>query len=657
MRLSSVKRLVLLLGAVLWVACSSSDASKEPPASVADLSITELKPEILVPGSVIVVTGTFGDVTVPILELSGVFEGQTVTLRLPGQLVAPDRIDVPWSGGLAEGLPADTGAFTGRARMLATGPVDGREHVSAKVETALTIANTFDPSLFLVFEGTIFINDEIAVEGNNFLLGGDEGHTTALVEGCFTKKGDTTCTPISDVEIPMQVDPPLQRKKATFPFAPKIAGIEAGEFHGTVRLRNDPPNATGAIETKQIPVDYSLIPPTIFSFSPESASLGQYVDISGGGFLGPTAIDGTPAVTTVELSGTFTPAGAPSGSPATVTLVPEFVAGRLVRYVLNEEDALGKLADLRTVTGVFNGTATPTTTYGTVTVTGSGTNVILGIAPVKQVVYVRFLPSYVESLRHFGLRSVEQRIRDRVIEVLERDYTGVNAEFRTVEPTDFALFAQVDIGGPDPNGLGLIGYDNSPGKDKGNQRLYDKIGGVNAVTQEDGYPGFGGVFVESLFGFSKHPGKFAQALEVADPLFDQLFDPFRPDRGGTPVLAEDLANLDIPTLADGFECPAKSPRSKQIACAVWALGSMIGTTTGHEVAHSLGLADPDGSEFHNFGDEPNRLMDGGAARTFTERAELQGDGPGVFCDADYAYLREILPTTQPDPLSFRPICD
>lgn len=50
-------------------------------------------------------------------------------------------------------------------------------------------------------------------------------------------------------------------------------------------------------------------------------------------------------------------------------------------------------------------------------------------------------------------------------------------------------------------------------------------------------------------------------------------------------------------------------------------------------------------------------MDGGAARTFTERAELQGDGPGVFCDEDYAYLRSILPTSQPDPLSFRPICD
>ncbi|MCB9580869.1 MAG: hypothetical protein H6717_27820 [Polyangiaceae bacterium] len=656
----SVKRALALLGAVLWVACSSSDAGKPTAPALADLSITQIAPTTLVAGTTLVVTGSFGDVTLPILELTGVYQGEEVTLKLPGDLVAADRIEVPWSGGLAQGLSSDDGQFTGRARMVATGPVDGRQHVSPKVDAALDMVSKLDPKFFLVFEGTIFVNDEIAVEGDNFLLGGAEGQTVAIVEGCFTKQGDSTCTPISDVEIPMRPDPPVQRKKATFPFAPKIAGIEPGAFHGTVRLKNVQPGVTNPIETKQIPVDCSLIPPTIFSFSPASASLGQYVDISGGGFLGnyPGVEDSTPAVTTIALSGTFTPTGAPSGNPVNVTLVPEFEEGRLVRYVLNEEDALGTLADLRTVTGVFQGSATPTTKYGSTSVSGNPANVTLGIGAVKQVVYVRFLPSYVESLRHFGLRSVEQRIRSRVIEVMTRDYGGVNAEFRIEEPKDFALYAQVDIGGPDPNGLGLIGYDNSPGKDKGNKRLYDKIGGVNAVTQEDGYPGFGGVFVESLFGFSKHPGKFAESLEVADPLFDQLFDPFRPDRHGTPVLAEDLANLDIPVLSDGFACPAPSaPRAQQIACAVWALGSMIGTTTGHEVAHSLGLADPSGSEFHNFGDEPNRLMDGGAARTFTERAELQGDGPGVFCDEDYAYLRSILPTSQPDPLSFRPICD
>src|SRR5690606_16775281 len=110
-------------------------------------------------------------------------------------------------------------------------------------------------------------------------------------------------------------------------------------------------------------------------------------------------------------------------------------------------------------------------------------------------------------------------------------------------------YSEVDISGPDPNGLGLLGYDNTPGKDVENQRLYDRIGGVNAMTQEDGYPGYGGVFIESLFGYSEDTKGLTEATRYSPP-FDALFDPFRLDRGGTPVLAADLAQ-DIPTLTGG----------------------------------------------------------------------------------------------------------
>ncbi len=658
-------RLLVLCLAALWAACGSNADPPGDGRAINDLSLSEILPLKLVPGSKLVLRGSFGDVTLPILELDGQFDGQPVSANLVGDLMAPDRIEVPWPGGMAAGFPSDSGTFSGAARVLATGPVDGRLHTSVAKAVDLQVATDLTPQLFGVFEGTIFVNDPIAVEGADFLLGGDEGRTIAIVEGCFTKQGATSCTPVPDVEIPMSAAPPLQRSKATFPFAPKIVGIEPGSFKGTVRLRNDHVAAGTSLETKQIPIDMVLIPPTVFSFSPSKASLGQYVDVAGGGFVGtdPLVEDPTPSVTTLKLDGTFTPTGAPQGAPVNLELIPEFRHGQLVRYVLNEEDALGQLADLRTVTGDFAGTATPTTKYGGVTVTGKPVTVTLGIAPVKQVVQVQFVASYVQSLRHFGLRSVDQRVRDRVFEVLRRDYAGVNTDFRDSEPQDFALFARVDIGGSDPNGLGLLGYDNSPGKDVYcdagvciyNRRLYDKIGGVNAVTQEDGYPGYGGVFVESLFGFSKHPGKFAEALEVGDVLFDQIFDPFRPDRGGKPVVAEDLAELNIPILDDSSGCPAKG-RAQRIACAVWVLGSLIGTTTSHEVAHSLGLAEPDGSDFHNSGDEPNRLMDSGAARTFRERAELDGQGPAVFCDDEYVYLKKILPTNLPDPVSYRPQC-
>ena len=117
-------------------------------------------------------------------------------------------------------------------------------------------------------------------------------------------------------------------------------------------------------------------------------------------------------------------------------------------------------------------------------------------------------------------------------------------------------------------------------------------------------------------------------------------------------------SISATELDAGTGCPAPNgSRPVQIGCAVFVLGSLIGTTLSHEVAHSLGLADPNGDDFHNPGDQPNRLMDGGSARTFGERAELGGEGPGVFCQDDFDYLVSILPSSAPDPLMSRPVCD
>ncbi|HTL35816.1 MAG TPA: hypothetical protein VL326_21955, partial [Kofleriaceae bacterium] len=237
---------------------------------------------------------------------------------------------------------------------------------------------------------------------------------------------------------------------------------------------------------------------------------------------------------------------------------------------------------------------------------------------------------------------------------LARIYKGVNIEFRTEAPQDFALYEYVTLVGTDPNNMGLFGYDNSPGKDNGNVRLYDKLGGVNAVTQQDGYPGCGGVFLRSLMGFSKHPGSFAKAVPGADPVFDKLFDPFRPDQDGTPVTSADLAN-GYDALASGDSCPG-TDRKSRIECAVFVLGNLVGGTLGHEIGHSLGLANPYSDGFHDAGDAPARLMDAGGDRPFMERAALMGTQPAVFCDDEYDYLRQILPSKDPADTVSRPSC-
>jgi hypothetical protein len=49
-------------------------------------------------------------------------------------------------------------------------------------------------------------------------------------------------------------------------------------------------------------------------------------------------------------------------------------------------------------------------------------------------------------------------------------------------------------------------------------------------------------------------------------------------------------------------------------------------------------------------------MEAGGGRTFSERAELDGEGPGMFCDREYTYLRTILPSDEPDDTTPRPDC-
>src|SRR5262249_15711060 len=138
-------------------------------------------------------------------------------------------------------------------------------------------------------------------------------------------------------------------------------------------------------------------------------------------------------------------------------------------------------------------------------------------------------------------------------------------------------------------------------------------------------------------GFSQHPAG-VQQLPTPAPLFDRVFDPFRPDQGGLEVTAVDLSAGGIVKVRDGAMCPA-ADRPTQLGCAVFVLGNLIGTTLTHQLGQSLGLANPYSDGYHDAGDQPNRLMDAGGARPFEERAELMGQGPAVFCADEYDYLR------------------
>lgn len=627
--------------------CASSDS---PDVGLESLKLTAVGPTKVIPGTSLELTGdSFVDKEwgASSLHLVGEANGAKVDLTLDTTFVDFGKMTAAIDASVLDSVGGDVD-FAGTATVEVVSEVDGRTYKTPALNLTLAFRQKLTPSTTSVQgTGVIFVNEQIVVQGEDFLLGGNEGKSVARLSGCFQVGGSGPCDPIASIDLPMVNNVPLSRRTATFAFSPKVAGIEAGQFVGKVEVVNK--MSSGEETADPVDLTFDLVESQVFRVSPSAVSLGQYVYIDGGGFIGGEA----GASTELELRGTFMRSTGEQ-APVVMTLIPEFVAGKTVRYVVNTDDALGMAIDLRKSTGMFTGTIQPTTIFRGKTVVGRTTPVTLSIAPIRQVVFLDFRPDYVEGLRDFGMRAVDARLRERILAVINRAYAGVNMDFRTAPPTDFALYEHVELHGVDPNGLGLFGYDNSPGKDNGNLRLYDRLGGVNATTQQDGYPGFGGVFIRSMLGFSLNPGKLTKSVPGADPVFDKIFDEFRNDRGGSPIVASDLGGNFTP-LANGDGCPA-SGRKDKIACAVFVLGNLIGGTLAHEIGHSLGLANPFMDGFHDNGDEPNRLMDSGGDRPFLERAELQNLGPGVFCDDEYKYLRDILPSTDPADTSERPTC-
>jgi hypothetical protein len=636
--------------------CHFSESSPRYDTGLEGLALESVLPSVIVPGSLVVVSGRsfvdgpWGDSALALVgQLRDGGAVVDVDVRVPARFVDAEHLE----GTIADRLGSWTGDFTGSAWVEVESSVDGQIHVSPTRDVSLSLRSELTPALDAVSrESTIHVNDEIAVAGADMLLGGAEGTTFARVEGCFARAHEDgemgECLPVATVDLPVSPASRFDRTRGWFRFAPEIAGIRAGEFRGVVRLRNE--HGAGRVrESQALDVIGPLAEAEVVAVAPEQLSLGQYLVVEGAGFVGGAADQ----VTLLHLVGELTPDGSDEPVAIDTVLVPEFVSGRSVRYVMNEDDDLGALLPLRGEGGRLAGEVSPIVSFHDDEVIGPSRAVDLRVARIVQVVHLQFTPQYASSLQRFGLRAADAEIRRRVVEVVERDYYSLNVRFRTEPPTDFSLFAEVEVGGPDPNGLGLLGYDNTPGKDVGNLRLYDRIGGVNATTQADGFPGYGGVFVESLFAFSEHPNGLAPGSAGEDPLFDELFDPFRPDQEGEPLRPSELTGFS--PLANGRACPARD-RQGRIECAVWVLGSLIGTTVSHEVGHSLGLANPDGGDVHILTDEPNRLMEAGGGRSFRERAELDGQGPGVFCDEEYTYLRTILPGPGPNDSSARPGC-
>lgn len=236
------------------------------------------------------------------------------------------------------------------------------------------------------------------------------------------------------------------------------------------------------------------------------------------------------------------------------------------------------------------------------------------LAPTVQAIVIDFQAGFADAVARFGLTQRIAALKARILALVGEHFAGFSVAVGSEPPRGIVEFLTVEVGADDPNGLGLLGSDNTLGKDVGNQRLHETIGGFNPAARSVGRAAYGGVFAGELFVYSR---KLHPLSGVADQGFDALFAPFAPELGGQPATANDDAGQ-----------------------AVEALAQLVAGTISHEAGHSLGLpAGIDGA--HHQGDHPLWRMDEGVHRPFQERAGLSGTEVWGPIDADY--LAKILP--------------
>ncbi|MBU1242360.1 hypothetical protein KJ612_04095 [Myxococcota bacterium] len=652
-------RRIIVLGALaltilLPVACA--EPGRKNPAQVQewnDMDVMFVFPSMVLPGSRLWIEGgpfpdeSFGPTEV---VLEGTFHHDDgfvhVFESLPAVRTRADRVYVDLSEAVFTricGGARREGQLLVNVWVRSTSLYSGKAYTSSALPADLTTGLSIGPVLTSVqLDPFVYLEGGLTFSGQNLLLSADEGESVAVIEGCLLPEGSTgSCetdgVPIGPVELPLTDLDPRTRDGGTVVMPSHVFGVHPASFSGTIRLRNHPVSGSAG-DSPALDLNVELLEVELTQVSTSSTSLGGFVDIHGHAFV--PAAEG--CSTDLTLQGTWTPEGGVA-QVIDMSWIPEIESGELARHVLDEQSDLGELLDLRTARGLLDVDLSARVCCGAECEESNTIPLQLEVLPVLQKVFLAYQDSYASALAQWGLTGLDAAIRDRALEVIRGLYAGIHLELDEDEITDYKLYSRVEIHGFDPNGFGLLGYDNSTGKDVGNQRLHDVLGGRNAVTQEDGYPGYGGVFLHSFFGLSQNPPTGVTTMEIADPLFDRIFDPFRPDRRGTPVNAQEAASFTPVSYGPGC-ATVGSNRLERVACAVYALGTLLGTTLAHEIGHSLGLAQPyvEGS-YHNPGDVPLRLMDAGNARPFSERAGISAEGFESFCSEDFLYLRAVLP--------------
>jgi hypothetical protein len=616
-----VRRPALLLAALLALAaCQGARAAKSD--LVTELALVAATPAEVLPGTVLTVEAQ-GVLAEGLADYGYQLSDDTGRLldQGPATRVDDGRLSVRPSDGFVAAARGDARriALTIARTVRADGSLS-----QASLPLTLTVTTNLDPSFEPADAGVHYLYDTLGLAGHGFLQPG-EGDTVAVIDGDYTFSGLPGVRRVHGLAVPLDV---VDRDRADLLLTVDLFGVRPGRFSGTLRVENHAGDDVRAAPAAAVSIEVAAS--RIDGVQPSTVRRGQVLRVLGAGFV-PTDF-ALEATTLVALDGTFAPKRGPveewTGTHRLIVVPDAYPAPGEIDWVLRvTRGPKGTLVGLGAQAGTFSGSAVPVLVNGIDWIEGAPVDVGFTVGQPLQVVLVKYLPGFAESLADFGLQAAEARVHAAILQRCAATYEGINIAFVEKRPTDLVDYSVIELGGQDPNRAGLLGLDNTEGKDTGNLRFNDVLGGMNAGSEEAGYYAYGGVFLDSFFAFSPTWPE-SKGSELAAPLFDEVFADFVPALGGTAATDDEVAG--------------QGSRAAKLDEAIVVLGNLVGDTVAHEVGHSLGLANIDG-EYHSLGDNPGWIMDAGPARSFLERSGLGPDGPEHFSPDDRAYLLSILP--------------
>lgn len=607
--------------AMMLVACGADDPVTFPVSATPPEIVSVVAPDEWLVGTEIHLSlrrpPASGEVVLTIAREFPADAGPSVSVELSGEVLETGTIRAVVGRDEHRALAALEGSAEIRADVLGLDSAPFPIDVRLADELAIGLDGV-TPSA-----GEVYSNDVLALEGYG-MLAPSEGVLELEFDGTFTPEGRPDVMQSIRTRVPVSLGEPGVRERGGALVSSRIGNGQSGRFLGTVGLIAnvaDFPEQRSELQD----VDFTIARVRIDAISPARIHFEDRLIIEGRGFLGREADESTQ----IRLAGTFT---RPGGSPVPVedVLFLRWVSGQRTEWELAAEARDGALVSgyFGVATGVFEGTVTPEVFAAGEPVTGAEMDARFELAGMRQVVWLNFLPGFYAVLPRFGLSAaaggpVETAIAERIRAI----YHGYGVEVRLTRPEDVSEngYTTIEIGGRDPNGEGLLGYENTVGKDVGNLRLYDVVGGASVGGGSS--EGYGGVFVESMLAFSENPGiDTGRFGPPAEPLFDEIFDPVRRDA------------------ASAAEIAGSGDRAALVARALRAFANMVGETAAHELGHALGLAVASGNvgQFHNPGDGGGCLMDAGSGRPLGERLGEPGFPATRLCEESREYLDALL---------------